>query len=227
MTLTGRVSVLRDSQELALDVGDLVQVRQLIITGPDGHALFQVSDGSTFEVFANSQMIFRKNPPNWADLLDVFLGRVRVHIEHLGNKPNPNRVITPAAVISVRGTTFDITVEDDESTTLVEVEEGQVEVQHRLLPQSNPLILNPGEQKRVYKNEPLADNWIQKGTVVRQALRMIVDAVSTYATRTPKIGGLGGSGGGSASTGDTCTKNCPGGSTIPPLPLPPPPPPPH
>ncbi len=225
MTLTGRVSVLRDSQELALDVGDSVQVKQLIVTGPDGHALFQVSDGSTFEVFANSQMIFRKNPPNWTDLLDVFLGRVRVHIEHLGNKPNPNRVLTPAAVISVRGTTFDVTVEDDASTTLVEVEEGQVEVQHKLLPRGDPVILNPGEQRRIYKNEPLANNWIQKGTVVRQVVRMIADAVSTYATRTPKVGGIGG--GGSTSSGDTCTRNCPGGSTIPPLPSPPPPPPPH
>jgi len=224
LTLTGRVSVLRDSQEVALDAGNLVQVRQLIITGPDGYALFQVSDGSTFEVHANSQVIFRKNAPNWTDLLDVLLGRVRVHIEHLGNKPNPNRVITPAAVISVRGTTFDVTVEDDESTTLVEVEEGQVAVQHALLPRGDPLILNPGEQKRVYKNEPLADNWIQKGTVVRQALRMLVDAVSTYATRAPKVGGVSG---GSTGVGDTCTRNCPGGATIPPLPPAPPPPPPH
>lgn len=49
-TLTGQVSVLRDSGQWALSLGDLVQMQQLIISGPDGHAIFQVSDGSTFEV---------------------------------------------------------------------------------------------------------------------------------------------------------------------------------
>ena len=118
-----------------------MQVRDLIITGVDGHALLQVSDGSTFEVFPNSRVVFRKNPPNWRDFLDVLVGRVRVHIEHFGNVPNPNRVLTPTAVISVRGTTFDISVNDDDETTLVEVEDGQVEVQHALLPRGNSKIL--------------------------------------------------------------------------------------
>src|SRR5579862_4603204 len=127
MTRTGQVAVLRDSQPWALDIGDQVQVQQLIMTGVDGHALFQVSDGSTFEVYPNSQVIFRKNVPNWRDLIDVILGRVRVHIEHFGGQPNPNRVITPTAVISVRGTTFDVAVDDDDETTVVEVEEGVVE----------------------------------------------------------------------------------------------------
>jgi len=101
VTVTGQVSVLRDSQPLALMVGDLVQVKQLIMTGPDGSAKFQVSDGSTFEVYPNSQVVFRKNAPNWKDLLDVLVGRVRVHIEHLmGNQPNPNRVLTAIALWS-------------------------------------------------------------------------------------------------------------------------------
>jgi len=92
-------------------------------TGPDGHAVLQVSDGSTIEVYPNSKFVFRKNPGNWHDLIDIFLGKVRVHIEHLGTVPNPNRVITPVAVISVRGTTFDVTVNDDDEATTVEVEE--------------------------------------------------------------------------------------------------------
>src|SRR6202171_6684358 len=96
---TGQVSIVKDTQPWALSVGDSVQVRDLILTGPDGHALLQVSDGSTFEVFPNSRVVFRKNPPNWRDFLDVMVGRVRVHIAHLG-QPNPNRVLTPPAVIS-------------------------------------------------------------------------------------------------------------------------------
>jgi FecR-like protein len=206
LTLTGQVSVLRDSQPWALDVGDSIQVRQLILTGEDGHAIFQVSDGSTFEVFPNSQVVFRKNAPNWKDLIDVLLGRVRIHIEHLGNQPNPNRVLTPTAVISVRGTTFDVSVEDDNETTFVEVEDGMVEVQHALLPRGNPKVLSPGDTIRVYKSQPLEASVIDKGTIFKQAMRMVMDAVTTYATRMPRVTGIGGStsggGGGTISTGD-------------------------
>src|ERR1051326_5096682 len=122
-----RVSVMRDSIPWAISAGDVVQVQQSIVTGPDGNALFQISDGSTFQVFPNSNVLFRKSPGDWRDLLDVIVGRIRVHIEHWTGAPNPNRVITPTAVISVRGTTFDVSVDDDEQTTLVEVTDGEVE----------------------------------------------------------------------------------------------------
>jgi len=71
-----------------------------LFTGPDGHAIFEVSDGSTFEVFPNARVVFRKNTGSTKDLLDVLLGRVRVKIEHMLGIPNPNRVLTPTAVIS-------------------------------------------------------------------------------------------------------------------------------
>ncbi len=69
MSLTGQVSVLRDAEPWALNVGDSVQSRQVIVTGPDGFAQFEVSDGSTFQVYPNSNVVFRKNPPNWRDLI--------------------------------------------------------------------------------------------------------------------------------------------------------------
>jgi hypothetical protein len=225
---SGQVSVLKDSQPWALSTGDVVRVRDLIITGPDGHALLQVSDGSTFEVFPNSRVIFRKNPPNWKDLLDVLVGRVKIHVEHLGNLPNPNRVLTPTAVISVRGTTFDVSVSDDDETTLVEVEEGQVEVQHALLPRGNAKILNTGESLRVYRNEPIAHN-IDKGNIARQVLRSMSNAMIAIATRNtgggaPGAGGPMGTGGG--SLGDT-QKVPPPPPPPAPAPAPAPPPAPH
>ncbi|MDP8988504.1 MAG: FecR domain-containing protein [Acidobacteriota bacterium] len=216
ITQTGQVSIVKDTQPWALSVGDSVQVRDLIITGVDGHALLQVSDGSTFEVFPNSRVVFRKNPPNWRDFLDVLVGRVRVHIEHLGNVPNPNRVLTPTAVISVRGTIFDISVNDDDETTLVEVEDGQVEVQHALLPRGNSKILNPGESLRVYRDEPIARNF-DKGNLARRILRSMSDAALTMSTRMPSSGGAGGAAGSSGGVGDT--------TKVPPPPAPPTPPP--
>jgi hypothetical protein len=213
---TGQVSVLRDYEPWALNVGDSVQSRQVIVTGPDGFAKFQVSDRSTFDVYPNSTVVFRKNPPNWRDLLDMFAGKVRIHIEKLGGQPNNNRIITPTAVISVRGTTFDVSVNDEEAT-LVEVEEGIVDVRHALKP-GDSKTLNAGESLHIYRDQPLAQNLIDKGALVQRILHSLAEAAfmitnPIHGTSLPGHGGGGGF--------------CPGcsgqGGKVPPPPAPPPP----
>src|SRR3984893_799925 len=191
ISLTGQVSVLRDSQPWALNVGDLVQIQQVIVTGPDGLAKFQVSDGSEFEVYPNSNVIFRKNPGSLRDLLDVFVGRVKIHIQRWGGQPNPNRILTPTAVISVRGTTFDVSVDDDDETTTVSVEEGTVDVRHALKPGGGTKTLNAGESIHVYKDQPLAQSIVDKGAIVRRVLHSLGDAVYTAVTN-PASHGIGG-----------------------------------
>ena len=162
--LEGQVSVIRHGGQVALfQKGtpgvqlDLctVSAKEEIVTGPDGHAVFQIRDGSTFEVFPNAQVTFQ---PQWdfEHLLEVLLGKVRVQVEHR-NGPNHKRVETPTAVISVRGTVFDVNVEDVDGTTYIGVEEGQVLVHHLLQPSSDK-ILNQNEYIRVYPNQPLAVN---------------------------------------------------------------------
>jgi hypothetical protein len=200
---------MRDTTPWAISVGDSIQVRQLIVTGEDGHALFQVSDGSTFEVFPNSQVVFRKNPPTWKDLIDLLVGRVRVQIEHMGTIPNPTRMLTPTAVISVRGTIFDVSVDSDDESTVVEVEEGVVEVRHALLP-SEGRTLTTGESIKVNKNEPIAQG-SNKGTIARQVLHMAMDLAVTIGR--PGVGTIKVP---SSSPG--------GGAKVPPPPPPPPPP---
>jgi ferric-dicitrate binding protein FerR (iron transport regulator) len=216
ISATGQVSVLKDSQPWALSIGDTVQVQQIIVTGSTGHALFQVSDGSTFEVFPNSQVVFRKNPPNWRDLLDLLVGRVKIHIQKIGNTPNPNRIVTPTAVISVRGTTFDVLVNEDDEATLVDVEEGEVAVHHALFPRGAGRILRDGESLRVYKQLPLEARSVDKGTVIRYSFRALIDAINTVILRTSRPGGVPGSGG---------PLGLPGDKGAPPPPPPPPPPP--
>ena len=182
ITLQGQVSVLRDAQPWALNIGDLVQVQQVIVTGPDGFAQFQVSDGSEFDVYPNSNVVFRKNPGNLRDLLDLFVGRVKIHIQKMGGQPNPNRVLTPTAVISVRGTTFDVSVDDDDEATTVSVEEGYVDVRHALKPGGETKTLNAGESIHVYRDQPLAQSMIDKGDVIRRVLHSLGDAVYTAVT---------------------------------------------
>src|SRR5580698_11405046 len=170
LSMTGQVSVLRDSEPWALNVGDLVQTQQVILTGPDGYAKFQTSDGSTFEIYPSSNVIFRKNPGSLRDLLDLFVGRVKVHIQRMGVQPNPNRVMTPTAIISVRGTIFDVSTNDDDQTTIVSVEEGAVEVRHLLRPGGSKIV-NAGEAIYVYKDEPLAKSVIDKNELFHRIMR--------------------------------------------------------
>ncbi|HWR50456.1 MAG TPA: FecR family protein [Bryobacteraceae bacterium] len=240
ISVSGRVSILRDSNPWALNVGDRIKPRQIILTGPDGLAVFKVSDGSTFEVYPDSRVTFRDNPGDWRDLLELLLGRVKVHIQKsLGGQPNRNKVHSPTAIISVRGTIFDVTVEEGE-TTLVVVEEGQVAVEHRVLRFSPPKLLGEGEWIRVYKDEPLAQKSIDRGGVVRAALRAVAEALYSTMTRSPRTGAGGGTappttgtgGGGLPGDQDPGTPPVPpadggsGGSTGTTPPAGPPPPPP-
>jgi hypothetical protein len=222
--MTGQVSVLKDTVLYALADGSAVQVQEMIVTGPDGHATFQVSDGSTFEVFPNSHLVFRKNAWNVKDLIDLLVGRIRVHIEHFGNVPNPNRVLTPTAVISVRGTTFDVTVNEDDEATTIEVEDGLVEVRHALLPSDNAKRLGPGESTVVYKSVPIAHSRWDKGAILQYAMRSLQDAANVASIRITRgvLGTAGGSSTSGAGVGDTGK----GPAPTPPAPPPPPPPPP-
>jgi len=223
ISLIGQVSVLRDNYPQVLNIGDAVQPQQIIVTGPDGFVTFRLADGSHFEVFPNSRAIFRKNQENWRDLLDVLIGRVKVYIQKLGDQPNPHRLFTPTAVISVRGTVFDVAVEDQDDTTLVSVEEGVVVVRHLLKPGREQAV-HAGEWLRVYKNQPLTARSVDRGSVVQGALRAAAQALYDLMYRTSR--GSGGSGtvpvpAGGGSSGDKDKGEAP---TPPPPPPPPPPP---
>jgi hypothetical protein len=178
--MSGQVSVLKDGYPQALFVSGSIAPKQLVITGPDGYAKFQVSDGSTFEIFPNAKVTFRENYPSWTELLQIWLGRVRVQIDHTRGA-NPNKVSTPTAVISVRGTVFDVVVEDDDDTTLVSVEEGLVAVTHRTQA-SRDVMLRGGESVRVYRNQPLA-RVVDRTPAVRTVLNAARQALYEVLTR--------------------------------------------
>ena len=161
-------------------------------------------------------MVFRKNPGSLGDLLDLFLGRVKIHIQKLGGRPNRNRIFTPTAVISVRGTTFDVQVDENETTTVL-VDEGLVSVAHRLLPSNDEIPVGEGESLTVYRDAPLAKAGVDKAKAVELADNM----ARTLAYIWNRIGRSTGSGGAPAPTG--------GGAPLPgdtEAPEPPPPPPP-
>jgi len=224
----GQVSLMNSGLPQILSVGSIVRAQQMIVTGPDGFAKLEVlSDKSTFEVYPNSKVIFRENPGSWEQLLNVWLGRVKVFIQHAPGVPNPNNVTSPTAIISVRGTVFDVVVENDDGDTLVSVDEGAVQVRHRLIPGNEPL-LKPGDSITVFRNQPLLGLQINKGGGVQKALAMARKAMLDLIYMHP--GGVGGAGapvpGGAGSGGAQGDKgkNTGGAGKPPGAPTPPAPP---
>jgi ferric-dicitrate binding protein FerR (iron transport regulator) len=218
MVFTGQVSVIRggDGTLWALNLGDSVRPQEVVVTGPDGYANFKLADGSTFEVFANSKVVFRANRGDWRDLLEIMLGKVRVQIEHFGGLPNNNKVRTPSAVISVRGTIFDVEVEEVTNTTLVVDEEGSVEVRHLLRPESKTVVLTPGQFVRVYRDKPLARQ-IDKGGILERAMRAAAEVAVQVARQAPSVSH-------GTTTPPVTLPGSHGPTTTPPPPPPPPPP---
>lgn len=217
----GNVSVLRNENVWALFPGNDVRVGETIITGEDGYAELAVSDGSSFTVYPNSKVVFRKNPGSLRDLVDVFLGRIKIHIQKLGGRPNPYRIFTPTAVISVRGTTFDVVVDDSE-TTVVIVDEGMVGVSHRLLPSTKDVEVGPGESLVIERYVPLARARVDKSRVV-QVAGDVARSIGQILNRVGRNGGSGGSSGGSSGGGGAPLPGDTETSEPPPAPPPPPP----
>lgn len=228
VTADGNVSVLRDESVWALFAGNEVRVGETIVAGEDGYAELAVSDGTSFTVYPNSKVVFRKNPGSLRDLVDVFLGRIKLQIQKLGGRPNPYRIFTPTAVISVRGTTFDVVV-DEAETTVVIVDEGMVGVNHRLLPSSNDVQVGAGESLVIERHVPLARARVDKSRVV-QVAGDIARGLGQILNRVGGNGGSGGSSGGGASGGSGGGSGggapLPGDTEAPEAPPPPPPPPP-
>ena len=214
----GQVSVLRNGEMWALFNGDTVRVGQMILTGPDGLAKLELTDGSSFYVYPNSRVVFRANPGNPRELLELLLGKVKVYIQTFGGRPNFYKVHSPTAVISVRGTVFEVAVDAD-SVTSIAVDEGLVTVEHRLLP-GKAVPLAPGQSLQVFPNVTLAAAGVNKMNVAGRAAEIARDTL--YVLR--RLGGRP-SGGSSGPAG------VPGDRPAPPPPpadreAPPPPPPP-
>src|SRR5258708_18558671 len=81
---SGDVSRLTDRAGYRVNIPPcgVVKQQQVIKTGPDGYAKFQVSDGSVFEVFPNSEVTFRKTY-GLGDLSNLCMCKVKSYIHDL------------------------------------------------------------------------------------------------------------------------------------------------
>ncbi|MBS1856353.1 MAG: FecR domain-containing protein [Acidobacteria bacterium] len=155
LSLTGDLSVRRGAlQPEPLRRHDLVQVGDEIRTGSTTEAVIQTSDGSTIRIFPDSRVIFHERSTGIQRLLHLVLGSIKVHIEKLSGRPNPQTLTTPTAIIAVRGTTFSVFV-DETDATLVAVDEGIVAVANIRIP-SQEILLRRRQRTWVRAGQPPA-----------------------------------------------------------------------
>jgi hypothetical protein len=237
LDFNGQVSI-KDSHggmEHPVSLSLVVHQTEVIITGVDGWARFQYSDGSTFEIFPKSTVVFQEHPADFEHLLNVWIGHVKVWIQHAPGVPNYKNVQTPTAVISVRGTVFSVDVQD-EDTTVVSVEEGLVDVRNITVPVVNVPRLGAGQSITVIRNQQLGLNRGNSNGLWAKAMREIEDAAYRVILIARGNGGIGLPGGPIGTTGGaqgdkgkttgTGTGASPGAPSAPSAPTPPPAPPP-
>ena len=166
----------------ALSEGETVRMQQAITTGPDSFARFEVKGGSSFEIYANSRVLFRQNAAAAGDLIYIEDGRAKVSMIFAADYRPVQRVITPVAVIWARANAVITVIQEDDQSTRIDVLEGQVMVRHALLPRGENAIVKAGDAIIVTRNEPISRK-MDRGSIYRYALRTLVDALSVKILR--------------------------------------------
>lgn len=171
--VSGQVSRIRDDRPWAVSSGERVPVRQIITTGADGYARFEVAGGSSFELFSNSRVIFRQNTANTGDLLDVLAGHVRIHLQPVAGQAQ-QRVFTPFAIISTHEPTTIALAVDENEAVRVDVIEGEIHVQHTLRPSSEPVTVKAIDAILIYRDEPISRQ-MDRGSLYRYTVKSLHD----------------------------------------------------
>lgn len=152
LSIDGQVEIQRrpDDQarfeKISIRVNDQLRTGDTIVTGRNGRLVIGLSDGSQAVIAPKTTVQIDRLTASPRSLFNLIKGKTRIQIEKLGGRPNPYRVNTPTAVIAVRGTIFDLLVDDDE--TELYLHEGEVEVSNRRFP-DQPLQILAGQSTRI------------------------------------------------------------------------------
>ena len=165
-----------------------VQIGDELRTGPGGTVMLEVPDGSYMVISENTTLAIQDFwSSDLRSLVNVMIGKVRFYIQRFGGRPNPYRVMTPTALIAVRGTTFEVTV-DEASMVEVRCIEGRVAVEsvglsdrEVILEEGRKTLVRPGE----YPLTPVGNNEVAESNRV---IRMVKkNAPPAHAKGTPSI----------------------------------------
>jgi len=124
----GKVSIQLPAQSLGNPVRGEVLPPETTVSTDDGRLLLKLADGSDILVRPHTRLVLKQPETSGWKYFQMLMGRVRTSIQkRMGGSP-AFQIGTPSAVISVRGTRFDVEV-DRRGYTEVDVEEGVVELE--------------------------------------------------------------------------------------------------
>ena len=124
----GKVSIQLPAQAFAAPVRGETLPPDTTVSTDDGRLLLKLSDGSDVLVRAHTKLLLKQPETSGWKYFQLLMGRVRTQIQkRMGGSP-AFQIGTPSAVISVRGTKFDVEV-DRRGFTEVDVDEGVVELE--------------------------------------------------------------------------------------------------
>jgi hypothetical protein len=145
--LKGKVQVQLPGQAPSTPGRGQILPAETTITTEKGRILLRLEDGSQILVNEHTRLLLKQPSPNSWQRLQLLLGRIKAEIQkHMGGSP-PFQIGTPSAVISVRGTRFNVEV-DKHSTTKVSVEEGEVQLESAKS-MGKPVVIKAGHKSQV------------------------------------------------------------------------------
>jgi hypothetical protein len=143
------VTLTTTKQETTATPGLHAQSGDKVTTGWFSYALLASEQyRAKFEIFASTQVQLAEGTAGV--LLSVDRGKIRAMFDKITGS-EPRVVKTPGAMLAVRGTQFDVEV-DNAGRTTVDVFDGVVEVRSDEL--HEPLLVHPGEQTTYGRHEP-------------------------------------------------------------------------
>jgi len=154
-----------------------VRIGDELRTGPGGTVMLELPDGSYLVVSENTTLAIQDYwSGNLRSLVNIMVGKVRFYIQRLGGRPNPYRVTTPTALIAVRGTTFDVAM-DESQVVEVRCLEGSVTVESVGL-SDREVILEPGRKTLVRPGEyPLTPVTNDQALETNRVIRLVKKSV--------------------------------------------------
>ncbi|MGC2695439.1 MAG: FecR family protein [Candidatus Angelobacter sp.] len=143
----GKISIQLPAQAFTAPVRGEVLPPETAVNTDDGRMLLRLSDGSDILVRPHTKLVLKQPETSGWKYFQILIGRVRTSIQkHLGWTP-AFQIGTPSAVISVRGTKFDVEV-DRRGFTEVDVDEGVVELEG-ISGRSESVMITAGFSSRV------------------------------------------------------------------------------
>src|SRR5947209_13851850 len=143
----GKVSIQLPSQAFSAPTRGEVLPPETTVSTDDGRLLLKLGDGSDILVRPHTRLVLKQPETSGWQYFQMMVGRVRTSIQkRLGGAP-AFQIGTPSAVISVRGTRFEVEV-DRRGFTEVDVDEGVVELE-ALSGRGESVMITAGFSSRV------------------------------------------------------------------------------